>query len=1253
MQPFRLQYPNDLPISARRDEIIAAISQHQVVIIAGETGSGKTTQLPKMCLEAGLAEKGKIGCTQPRRVAAMSISKRVAEELAVTWGREVGCKMRFSDDTSKETQLKFMTDGILLTEIQSDPLLRQYQALILDEAHERSLNIDFLLGYLKGLLPKRPDLKLIITSATIDTQAFSEAYDQAPIIEVSGRLYPVEIRYRPLESFGAIEEELGYVEAAAEAAEEALMETSQGDVLVFMPTERDIRECADMLSGRLGSSTEVLGLFGRMPTAEQQRIFSPGAKRRVVIATNVAETSLTIPRIRFVIDTGLARISRYTPRTRTKRLPVEAIAQSSCNQRTGRAGRLSDGICVRLFSEEDFLKRTAFAQPEIQRANLAEVILRMKAFKLGDIENFPFINAPSPAAIRSGYDLLLELGAMDEEQSLTRRGRDLANLPMDPTLGRMLLHAREEKVLHELLVIASGLSIPDPRERPEEAREKATMAHRAFASPTSDFLSLLKIWEAAPDATSAASRNALRKFCKNNFLSLTRMREWRDIYRQLLEVFQKQRPQPIQAWEGRDDAIHRCILSGLLGHVAMKQERNIYKASSNRQVVIFPGSHLFERRDKKPAPKSNDTTEAKKPAQPAWIVAGEIVQTSQLFARTVARIDPAWILQVGEHLCRRQYSEPHWSVKTGRVLCWQKITLYGLEIKRDTIDYGKIDPQGATEMFIRHALLEKEENLYPYPFIEQNFRLADKLATLLIRSKQARFLDMEEQLFEFYRSKLQNVSSLHDLNRKLKQEHLSLQASEKDLLGDVEVSDSLHQFPDSVQLGSNEVSLRYAYQPGEETDGITIQLPLELAEHVTESQLQWLVPGMREEIIGTLIRALPRRLRRDLQPLDPKISCTVAEFSPSGQNFLSSLASFLTQRFKIQIQAADWPADSLPPYLRPRVEVLTQKRKSLAISRDLKDIRAVVKEQAKPVISQAWDQAAKQWEKPAIHEWSFGDLPKEVTIEQLGSVTLKGYPGLFLDKHGVHVKLFKTEAEVAQTSPPAIRYLGRKALSKDLVWIEKELKHLAATPKKTKPQSFMDALQDAGNKLKLDPKAAQNPLSSDAELQHDACENLIQHFCQLQPLHPLSLARYQKMLETARKELPMAAQRLKVFVKQVIELYEKIQNSTVSYPGMREDLNRLAPNHFLQKTPFHALQHLPRYLKAILIRAERAHVNPAKDDEKAYLIEDFDHWEDHVPAAHFETFRWMFEEYRVQIFAQELGTAQPVSAKRLEKLMEV
>ncbi len=942
-----ITYPPDLPISARREEIVAALRTHQVVVVAGETGSGKTTQLPKMCLDAGLAMRGRIGCTQPRRVAALSVSRRVAEELGVTWGREVGCKMRFNDDTGRDTQIKFMTDGILLAEIQSDPMLRAYSALILDEAHERSLNIDFLLGYLQGLLRKRGDLKLVITSATIDTEAFSKAFGGAPIIEVSGRLWPVEIRYAPIESHARPEEradELSHIEAAVRATEDAMIESDTGDVLVFMPTERDIRDTREMLEGSLGAGFEVIGLFGRMPAAEQQRIFAPGPRRRVIVATNIAETSLTLPRIRYVIDAGLSRLSRYNPRTRTKRLPVEDISQSSANQRAGRAGRVQDGTCIRLYAEEDFAARPRFTQPEIQRANLAEVILRMKAFRLGDIETFPFLNPPVTAAIRAGYTLLHELGALNDGNELTPLGHELARLPIDPTLGRMLLQARHEKVLPEMLIIAAGLSVPDPRERPEDAREAAAAAHKAFADPDSDFLSLLNIWRAAPEAETRGSGNALRRFCKANFLSFSRMREWRDIHRQLADAVDEDAPARTnkKVEEASYPAIHRAILTGLLGQIALRQEKNTYKASGDRVVTLFPGSNLYERRDK-PRKGAAAAKPDDKSRQPPWIVAGEIVETSMLFARTVAGINPEWVIELGSHLCAFRYTEPHWSAKAGRVLVLERVLVSGLEIARRQVDFGRIDPVKATELFIRGALVAEEARI-PLHFFAENRKVRDKIDTALTRVRSRRAHDLEESLYQFYAARIENVSSVHDLNRlvreRITREPNFLCATEADLIGDDEATYDRALFPDHVSLGNTALPVTYAYTPGHEADGVTVRVPLPVAAQLTTGQIQWMVPGLREEQIGVLLRALPKTVRKTLMPLESKIREIAAEFQPGRTEFLAALADFLSRKYGVSVRAGDWPPQSLPAHLQPRVEVIDRGNKTVVAGRDLKAIHA-------------------------------------------------------------------------------------------------------------------------------------------------------------------------------------------------------------------------------------------------------------------------------------------------------------------------
>ncbi|MCE9611834.1 MAG: ATP-dependent RNA helicase HrpA [Chthoniobacter sp.] len=1247
-----IHYPEDLPISARRAEIIAAIRGSQVVVVAGETGSGKTTQLPKMCLDAGLAERGRIGCTQPRRVAALSVSRRVAEELGVTWGRDVGCKMRFNDDTGRDTRIKFMTDGILLAEIQGDPLLRAYSTLILDEAHERSLNIDFLLGYLQGLLRKRGDLKLIITSATIDTEAFSKAFGGAPIIEVSGRLWPVEIRYAPIESHarpGEVPDDIGHIEAAVRATEDALIESDAGDVLVFMPTERDIRETRELLEGSLGAGIEVIGLFGRMPAAEQQRIFAPEPRRRVIVATNIAETSITLPRIRYVIDAGLSRMSRYNPRTRTKRLPVEDISQSSANQRAGRAGRVQDGTCIRLYAQDDFEKRPLFTQPEIQRANLAEVILRMKAFRLGDIETFPFLNPPVAAAVHAGYQLLHELGALNDANELTPLGHELARLPIDPTLGRMLLQARVEKALPEMLIIAAGLSVPDPRERPEDQKEAAAAAHRAFADPDSDFLSLLNIWRASPEAETKGSGNALRRFCKANFLSAARMREWRDVYRQLADAVEDDAPPARQRESAASyTAIHRSILAGLLGQIALRQERNSYKASGDRLTTLFPGSNLYERRDKprknSPAAKPDD-----KSRQPLWIVAGEVVETSQLFAHTVAGINPEWVIELGAHLCNFRYTEPHWSAKAGRVLVLERVLVSGLEVARRLVDFGRIEPAKATELFIRGALVAEEARL-PHRFFAENGKVRDKIETALTRVRSRRAHDLEESLYQFYAARITGVSSVHDLNRlvreRLTREPDFLCATEADLIGDDDATYDRTLFPDAVALGHTALPVTYAYTPGDDTDGVTVRVPLPVASQLTTGQLQWMVPGLREEQIAVLLRALPKTVRKPLMPLEPKIREIADEFQPGRADFLTALAEFLTRKYRVPVRAVDWPAQSLPAHLQPRVEVVDGRNKTVAAGRDLAALHAQVEDRGGH--SAAWEKAVRNWEKRGLTGWSFGDLSESVVVEEVGGVPLLAYPGLALRETEVDVRLFRKREEAESATPPAVRRLGELVLARDLARLWKELaslaRHLPGSAKQA--AGFHAALHQISAKLQAPSAAHTTP----ELLQQSAYRHLLDHVLQLRPVFPLTEARFVAMLDSARRELPALTYQLGETTKQILALRQKILASTKRYTGLDHDLQRLVPADFLAHTPHAQLPHLHRYLRAIEIRAERAAVSPAKDAEKARQLTPFAQWETRVPAANREAFRWMLEEFRVSLFAQELGTAQPVSAQRLAAL---
>jgi len=1294
-----LHYPPELPIFARKDDIVAAIRAHQVVVIAGETGSGKTTQIPKMCLEAGLGIEAKIGCTQPRRVAALSISRRIADELNVNWGREVGCKIRFDDRSSAQTYIKLMTDGILLAETQGDPTLSEYNCLIIDEAHERSLNIDFLLGHLKGLLAKRSDLKLIITSATIDTATFSRAFNDAPIIEVSGRLYPVEVFYEPLDEDSEERGDLTYVDAAVRATEQIMAGSGSGDVLIFMPGERDIRETGDLLEGRFSREAEIIPLFGMLSAGEQQRVFAPCDRRKIVVATNIAETSLTIPGIRYVIDSGLARISRYNPRTRTKRLPVEKISQSSANQRKGRAGRLQDGVCIRLYAEDDFAERPAYTQPEIQRANLAEVILRMKAFRLGDIETFPFVNPPPPAAIDGGYRLLQELGALDEARQLTPLGENLSRLPIDPTLGRMLLQSQHEHATHELLIIAAGLSIQDPRERPLDNKEAAAAAHKRFADPQSDFLSLLKIWEAVHDQwEKLRTQNQRRKFCKANFLSYLRMREWQDLYAQLHDALEELGRFKLNESSADYAAIHRSVLTGLLAHVATRTERNIYQGIGNRQLALFPGSALFDRNEKPrknvPAHKGKSPPQPAATQQPPWIVAGEIVETSQLFARTAAGIDPLWIVQLAPHLCQTTHQNPQWSIMAGNVLVEEKTTLYGLEVRKLKVSYGNINPAEATEIFIHAALVEdallpsrpganddendhddtrilsdlsRKQPLPPqYAFLEHNRKIRQKIETWQTRVRRHDLGNLDEKLFEFYAQRLQNVSSVHELNRIIRDcggpDFLFM--TEADLTGGQALDFDSEAFPDAVPIGGQPVALTYAYTPGEEDDGVTVKLGFSLAQTVSQSRVEWAVPGLREGLVNELLRALPKSIRRELQPFQPKVAEIVNELQPAGESLQHDLAVFIRQRYGVEIQPDAWPADAIPAHLRPRIEVIGNDQKPIGASRDLATLRQKLEQVAvKPAPdNSAWMRAAQQWEREHVTAWDFGDLPARITVSENGPVPVYAWPGLALEKDRVSLRLFRTEDLAKQASLGGIQQLVELALSKDFAWLHRDLRGL----------NRFEAL--AANLCPLD------------ELQDTAFANLKRHVLPAEIFPTLTGANFLKAVQQTRLQLPGLAMKLVDQTGVILRARKEIQQRCGPSPVLpttkpktlsdlsqlnlatkdaappanlwAEELEALLPRNFLLVIPCEQLTHIPRYLKALATRMERAKLNPVKDRERAGQIAPYlarlKALRANPPAGlasrqRVEEFRWMVEEFKVSLFAQELGTAFPISPKRLDE----
>ncbi len=1300
----RVNYPPGLPITARKEAIITAIREHQVVIIAGETGSGKTTQLPKMCLEAGLGIEAKIGCTQPRRIAALSISQRVAEELGVNWGREVGCKIRFDDRSSPDTYVKFMTDGILLAEMQGDSLLCDYNAIIIDEAHERSLNIDFLLGYLKGLLAKRPELKLIVTSATIDTQAFSKAFNDAPIIEVSGRLYPVEVVYSPLDAASEETGDLTCIDLAVRIAEQIAAEPGQGDVLVFMPGERDIRETRDLLATRLGDSVEIIPLFARLSAGEQQRVFAPASRRKIVIATNIAETSLTIPGIRYVIDSGLARISRYNPRTRTRRLPIEPVAQSSANQRKGRSGRVQNGVCIRLYSEEDFAARPAFTQPEIQRANLAEVILRMKAFRLGEIETFPFLNPPSPGSIQGGYQLLEELGALDSARNLTPLGRDLARLPIDPTLGRMLLQAQHEHATRELLIIAAGLSVQDPRERPLDQKDAAAAAHKRVADPSSDFLSLLNIWNSVHEQwETLRTQNQRRKFCKAHFLSYLRMREWQDLHAQLREAVEELGSLSIKESNATYEAIHRSILAGLLGHIATRAERNLYRAAGNRQLNVFPGSALFERapvqgRARKLPAKDPRGAAPENKNQPEWIVAGEMVETSQLFARTLAGIEPGWIIELAPHLCKTSFQNPHWSAAAGRVLAEERTSLYGMEIRERKVAYGNVDSKRATELFLRGALVE--ENLFPKPapprrepdesklsasqllaqareqprkmpaaygFIEHNREVRHKIETWQTRMRRHDLVDLDQALFDFYGHRIQDVSSLDELNRWLREhpDPAILRATEADLIGGLDLSYDSTAFPDQVRLGGQSVPLSYAYSPGEERDGVTIKLDTAVAEAVSPATAEWAVPGLREAIITELLRALPKAIRRELMPFPPKVAEIVRDLIPGGASLKQDLARFIHERYGIEIASSVWPADAVPQHLRPRFELIGPGQKTIDTGRDLGQLRKEL-EKIKidpPRQSPAWAVLTQRWEKFGVTGWNFGDLPEHIT-EGSGANHVEAWPGLRLEDGQIHLRLFRSREAARQASLPGVQRLVELAIQKDLAWLQKDLRTLA----------------------RFEPLLS--GLCTLEQLQSGALINLRRYLLPGEPLTVLSQENFRGAVESARQHLPGLASQISDQIETILKLRQEVlrrcapaapvANRPKTLASLRDlaaaapapartlspvetELNGLLSKDFLERISFKKLADLPRYLKALRIRSERASVNPVKDQERSRLVVPYVEALKKLQAAqpgsttyqvHLEEFRWMIEEFKVSVFAQELGTAMPVSPKRLDEQLK-
>ena len=1325
--PFRLEFPPELPISARAEEITATIQAHQVVILAGETGSGKTTQIPKMCLAAGCGARGRIACTQPRRVAALSVSRRVAEELGVEWGREVGCKIRFNDQTTAATQIKFLTDGMLLAEVQGDPLLRDYDTIIIDEAHERSLNIDFLLGHLRTLRYKRPELKIVITSATIDTAAFSEAFDGAPVVLVEGRTYPVEVIYAPLDELGsdaaegdereAKAEALHYIDGAVEAVERIVRESQNGDVLVFLPSERDIRELGDLLEGRRLRQCEVIPMFGRLSNAEQQRVFAPTQRRKIVLATNIAETSLTIPGIKFVVDTGLARLSRYSPQARTRRLPIEPVSQSSADQRKGRSGRVADGVCIRLYSEKDFLERPRFTQPEIQRANLADVILRMKAFGLGDIERFPFINMPAAKSIRAGYALLEELGALAPEapagegsgvmgdrsgaaegeatakpitpdplpltRQLTPLGRELARLPVDPTVGRMILQARAEKAVREVAVIAAGLSIQDPRERPMDKQQQADAAHRRFAHPDSDFLTLLNIWEAFHDQFENLTQAKLRRFCRDHFLSYTRLREWRDIHAQLIDTLEQRDDFKLtSAYHGLkqvDDqttvfgtpsyrAIHRSILAGLLGNVAhLDEENGGYKATHDRRVALFPGSVLFRREEPKkrgaePAPREG---QKKGPKTPRWILAAEIMETTRLYARTCARLDPLWALELGAHVVRVAHSEPFWNVDGGRVMVKQRTRLYGLELESRGVSYGKINPAHATEIFIREGLVN-DTVTFPLDCLTHNRAVREKIEDLLTRARDSGYLNLDEAAYRFYAARLMggaatsgrgesgrpgpevpappaisSVGEFVDLVRERRGAEPRFLMMEPDDLRDPEtITHDAAAFPEALPLQNSALPLNYAYKPGQADDGVTLDVSVREAEALTEAALDWAVPGHLEQKVEHYLRSLPKELRRGFVPLADTAKALATQLASRDrltarrESLPQALIAEIAERYRIALDPAVWADKAPPDHLRVRVRVLDGAGKELAASRELAEIRAALlaqSRQASVAVAReepsAWRAIRAQWETPEHTTWAWTELPERVLVTEQAGAPVYAFPGLLAGRDGVARRLFKTPEEAATATRAGLAALFERQLGHELMWTQRDLRAMKA----------------------LGPLVATLAPLDDLQEQMFAS---IRRWVTQRPVVPPTAATFGTVLDRAKADLRGIVPRVVDLLREILTLRLELQVLPDAPPTLAADLAALLPPTFLQTTPYAQLAHFPRYLKAMKLRAERGRKNLAKDAERVAQLAPFVAALPKLPKGpETEAFRWLVEELRVSLFAQELGTAEPVSVVKLERAL--
>ncbi|UYM07919.1 ATP-dependent RNA helicase HrpA [Solicola gregarius] len=1220
-----MTFPAELPVSARRDDIASAIEANQVVIVAGETGSGKTTQLPKICLALGRGGRRTIGHTQPRRIAARTVAARIAEECKVELGGGIGYAVRFSDRTSRDTAVKVMTDGLLLSEIRRDPDLRRYDTIIVDEAHERSLSIDFLLGYLRRLLPRRKDLKVIITSATIDPERFAELFSgpdgPAPIIEVSGRTYPVEKRYRAL----AERDDSDQLQAISDAVDELATE-APGDVLIFLSGEREIRDTADLLERRQLRNTEILPLYARLSTAEQQRVFKPHTGRRIILATNVAETSLTVPGIKYVIDPGTARISRYSQRLKVQRLPIEPISQASANQRAGRCGRTSDGICIRLYSEEDYESRPEFTEPEILRTSLASVILSMISLGLGELSAFPFPDPPDRRAVRDGVALLHELGAIDEAgKRLTDVGRAIAELPLDPRLARMLVEADRNGCLREVLVIAAGLSIQDPRERPAERRDAADASHRRFGSPDSDFAAYLDLWRYLREKRRELSGNQYRRMCRTEFLHYLRIREWQDVHTQLRQSV-RELGMNLNEAEPSDDAIHQSLLSGLLSHVGLREgDTREYVGARNARFAIFPGSPV-----------------GKKP--PRWVMAAELVETSRLWARTAARINPDWIEPLAQHLVKRSYSEPHWSKRRGAVMAREKVTLYGVPIVVDRpVTYGKIDPPVSRELFIRHALVQGEWSTR-HQFFHRNRRMLEDVSELEDRVRRRDLLVDDDTLFAFYDERLPDtiVSGRHFDSwwKRRRKRDADLLDFEKSLLlrSDADVDATVDQFPDVWTSESTSLPLTYEFEPGAASDGVTVDVPLEELHTIDADAFWWQVPGHREELVAALIRTLPKGLRRNFVPAGVTARRVLSTVGPQDGPMPTVLANALQRIGGLEISADDFAPDRLPDHLRMRFRVVDGER-TVGEGKDLAQLRDDLRPRLQSVLTDAADRLSRD----GITDWDFGDLPADIEVERHGH-QVRGYPTLVDRGASVSIAVVEDSDEQAYGMTRGVTRL------------------IALTT----PSPVAAVTKTFDNRTKL--TLADSPYRSVLDLLEDARDAAIDVLVGRHGGPVNDADAFVRLREAVRADTFDACAAVVRDVADVLAARQVLMRELDAAPGslhtvaddIRVQVSWLIYDGFVRETGADQLRHVSRYLRAASTRlgraphalvADAAAMSDVQDLEADYYAATEGMRPEQLAAPRVRDARWALEELRVSLFAQSLGTAHPVSVKRVRKLL--